>query len=401
MNILFLAHRIPYPPKKGDKIRSFHEIRCLAERHQIALVCLADDKDDLPYAAMLEPYCQSVDVVYLAPWLAKLRSLCYLPTHRPLSLPYFYSRRLQQLVNHKLRAEPFDVVLVYSSSMAQYVEHVHNLPRVMDFVDLDSDKWAQYAKHTTFPYACVYRVESRRLRTYEAVIARSFEHSLLVSPNEVADFQHMVSVEAPISAISNGIDIEQFQPAAEPYDPHRLVFTGAMDYFANVETMLYFVREILPLIQRVIPDVTLHVVGSKPTAEIRRLAQSHANIVVTGFVEDIQPYVLQSAVFVAPMRIGRGINNKILEAMAMGVPVVTSSIGFAGIPGTAGQDLFVEDQPEAFAQQVIRLMQDPALRQQLAVRGRQVVEAQSDWKTNIEQLETILQDVVQAFAQKR
>ena len=396
MNILFLAHRIPYPPTKGDKIRSFHEIRFLSQRHNISLVCLADDENDLQYSRDLEEYCQSVDVVYLSPRLAKLRALCYLPSKIPLSLPYFFSKQLQTIVDQKLREECFDVIFVYSSSMAQYVEHVHGVPRVMDFVDIDSDKWTQYAKHTSFPYSVVYRSEGRRLRAYEASVAKSFAHSLLVSPKEAEDFRALVSSEAIVSSVSNGIDLQMFKPSQEPYNPHRLTFVGAMDYFANVETMLYFVQEILPFIQQAIPEVMLYIVGSKPPVEITRLAEHHANIIVTGFVDKIQPYMEKTAVFVAPMRIGRGINNKILEAMAMGVPVVSSSLGFDGIPGIPGQDLFVEDEPEAFASQVVRLMKEPDLRKQFSLRGRQVVEAHCDWESNLKYLEAILLQLVQA-----
>ena len=401
MNILFLAHRIPYPPTKGDKIRSFHEIRFLSQSHQISLLCLADDENDLQYSRHLEMYCHSVDVIYLAPHLAKMRALCYLASKTPLSLPYFFSKKLQAIVDRKIQEEHFDLIFVYSSSMAQYVEHVHNIPRVMDFVDIDSDKWSQYAEHTSFPYSAVYRSEGRRLRAYEALIADSFDHSFLVSPKEAEDFRALVSTENPVSSINNGIDMETFTPSREPYEPNRLAFVGAMDYFANVETMVYFVREILPFIQQALPEVILYIVGSKPSPEIGRLAEHQSNIIVTGFVDDIQPYVKKAAAFVAPMRIGRGINNKILESMAMGVPVVSSSIGFEGIPGVPGEDLFVEDEPEAFARQVVRLMQEPDLRRQLSLRGRQVVESHCAWESNLKNLETILLQLVQKQQQTR
>lgn len=396
MNILFLAHRIPFPPIKGDKIRSFHEIKLLSQKHRISLVCLADDKRDLQYADNLHSYCQSVDVVYLSPIQAKLQALLALFTSRkPLSLPYFFSKTLYSIVQQKLREQQYDIILIFSSSMAQYVTHIHEIPKVMDFVDVDSDKWAQYAKYARFPYSYIYRLESRRLRSYEAFIAKTFQYSIFVSPKEKEDFQKSVGSEARVEAIAHGIDITMFHPSDEPYDPNRLVFTGAMDYFANVETMLYFVREILPLIQQKIPHVILYIVGSKPAPEIIRLGEQYTNIVVTGFVEQIQPYVIQSAVFVAPMRIGRGINNKILEAMAMGVPVITSSLGFEGIPGEPQRDIFVADDPHEFARYTCTLMLNPEQRKAVAIRARKTIEEQCNWEKNIEQLEMLLENVQQ------
>lgn len=394
MNILFLSHRVPYPPNKGDKIRSFNEIKFLSRRHRISLLCLADNIKDLQYDHEMKKYCHSVDIVFLPSYRSKLRSLLYLLSKTPLSLPYFFSKELQSIVFQKLRENPYDLIFVFCSSMAQYVEYVQHIPKVIDFVDVDSEKWAQYALHVKFPYTYVYRSESNCLRKYEEFIAKTFQHGFFVSPKEVEDFRNLVYSCPALTPILSGVDATMFQPSPEPYDPKALVFTGAMDYFANVETMLYFSREILPLIQESIPDVKLYIVGSNPSAEIKKLEKSHSNIIVTGYVEQVQPYVLKSAVFVAPMRIARGINNKILEAMAMGVPVVTSSFGFEGIPAGPGKDIFVEDQPDCFARQVVQLMTDAELRKTVSVNVRKVIEENCNWDKNLEKLENILLEVV-------
>ncbi len=390
MNILFLSQRVPYPPNKGDKLRAFHEIRFLSQRHTISLVCLADDPNDLQHTSTLKEYCQSVDIVYHPESRAKIRSLFYLFSRVPLTLPYFYSKKLQTIVRQKLRESRYDLIFVYCSSMAQYVEQVHHIPRVIDFVDLDSEKWVQYASHTQFPYNYVYRSEGKRLRKYEERLAKTFQHCFFVSDKEVQDFQELVCSCPTVTPILVGVDSEVFHPSPEPYDPTSLVFTGTMDYFANVEAMLYFVREVLPHIQQSIPEVKLYIVGSRPSAEIQELGKEHAHIIVTGYVDQVQPYVLKSAVFVAPMRIARGVQNKILEAMAMGVPVVTTSLGFEGVTGVPGRDLFVEDHPERFAQQVVQLMTDPELRKHVSLNARQLVEEYYNWDKNFEQLERIL-----------
>ena len=397
MNILFLTQRVPYPPNKGDKLRAFHEIKFLSRKHQITLSCLADNRRDVQYKDELKNYCQSVDIVYLPSYQSNLRSLCYLFSKTALSLPYFYSKELQSTVELKLRENRPDLIFVFSSSMAQYVEHVQHIPRVMDFVDVDSEKWAQYALYAKFPYKYVYQAESKRLRIYERFLAKTFQHGFLVSKKETNDFWNIVSEKAVLTAISNGVDDKMFQPSLEPYDPNTLVFTGAMDYFANVETMIYFSREILPYIQKAIPAVKVYVVGSNPSTELKKLAKKYSNIIVTGYVDQVQPYVVKSAAFVAPMRIGRGINNKIIEAMAMGVPVVTNSLGLEGIQAVPGRDLFVEDSAENFARQVLQLMTDTDVRKRIAVNARKTILDYYNWEKNLEKLENILLDVVTDF----
>jgi sugar transferase (PEP-CTERM/EpsH1 system associated) len=279
--------------------------------------------------------------------------------------------------------------------MAQYVEHLRNIPKVIDFVDVDSEKWVQYAQYSKFPVAPIYRSEGERLRKYEKLIAETFQHCFCVSEKEAEDFQRFVGPCPTISSVSNGVDHNFFKPSSEGYDSTSLVFTGAMDYFANVEAMLYFTREIYPQIHKEIPESTLYIVGSNPSKDILKLAEKYPNIIVTGHVDRVQPYVLKSAVFVAPMRIARGIQNKILEAMAMGVPVVTTSLGFEGIKAVPGNDLFVEDTPQRFAAQVLQLMQDEDLRKTIARNAQKVVEENYRWDKNLEKLEDILLEVVQ------
>lgn len=391
MKILFLAQRVPYPPNKGDKLRSFHQIKYLSQNHDIDLVCLSDNEKDLKSSQGLQAYCRTVDVISLPKFKSNLQSGIALLTGTPLTLAYFHSRQLQAVVNRKLHEESYDVIFVFCSSMAQYVERRTETPRVIDFVDVDSEKWLQYATYAKFPMNWLYRLECRRLRKYEAKIAMAFQHSFFVSAKETEDFRQLVCHCETITPILNGVDLDAFSPSKAPYDPKKLVFTGAMDYFANVEAVLYFVREILPHIQKRIVDVKFYVVGSNPTKEITELPKSHPNVIVTGFVEAVQPFVQESAVLVAPMRIARGVQNKILEGMSMGVPVVTTSLGFEGITATPGKDLFVEDDPQRFANQVLELMQNADLRKHASDRSRETVKLNYSWSANLEKLERILE----------
>ncbi len=394
MNILFLTQRVPYPPNRGDKLRAFNEIKLLARNHRIFLTCLADDERDLAHKAALLEFCASVDIVYNPPIFAKIRSLAHLISTKPLTLPFFSSNRLRQIVREKIEHERIDVLFAYCSSMAQYIDRAPHLPKIIDFVDVDSEKWAQYAKRSHFPRSWVYAAESRRLRKYERWLAETFQYSIFVSEQEKRDFQRLVCNVPTLTALPNGVDRELFHPSATPPAPNTLIFTGAMDYFANIETVIYFVRNVLPKIRESIPDVVLYIVGSRPAEEVLQLGRDDPNIIVTGFVESVLPYMHKAAAFVAPMRIARGLQNKILEAMASGVPVVTSSLGYEGISAKSGEDVLVEDEPERFAQQIARLLKEPQLRQQLSQNGQKVIEQHYNWETNLQRLEQILVDII-------
>lgn len=390
MKILFLTHRVPYPPNKGDKLRAFNILKYLSKNYSISLLCLADNAEDLNYGNELRKYCKSVNIIPINKFWAKMRSLFCLFSKLPLTLAYFYSRKLKKLVKEKVESENFDVIFIYSSSMAQYALGINGIPKIMDFIDVDSDKWGQYAQYAKFPQKIIYKVEQRRLKRYEEIIANSVEHCIVTSKIEAEVFRSFIP-GMQISAISNGVNFEYFKPNSFNYEEKRLIFTGQMDYFANVDGILYFNREILPLIKKKIANVKLYIVGNKPAKDIVNLAKE--DVVITGFVEDVRSYIQKSAVCVVPLRIARGIQNKILEAMSMGVPVVTTSQACQGIDVCPGEDIFIEDSPEGFANRVIDLLKDRDLRKQMAMRGRKTIEAKFKWNKNLEQIDKILQKI--------
>lgn len=440
MKILYIAHRIPYPPNKGDKIRSFNEIKYLSQRHEIHLACLVDDPKDLKYVDNLKKYCKTVNVVLINPKLARLKGILYLFSKKPLSVPYFYSKKLQQTINHLLSTNNYDAILCFSSPMAEYVfrsvvhsrwsiDHGNKLStidqqpstnnhqpatKIMDFVDVDSDKWLQYSKYTKFPYSWIYRLEAHRLARYEQTIAESFDHSIFVSKKEAELFQKQNPHIMNITAISNGVDLEHFNPelvdslwsvangdkldhplATNNHQPTTinqhpiLLFTGAMDYFANTDGVKWFVSEVFPLIKREIPLAKFYIVGSRPTKEVRKLAD-HNGVLVTGFVEDIRKYLAKATIYVAPLRIARGIQNKILEAMAMGIPVVATPTAFEGIEAESGRDLIVEEDPEKFSHQVIKLLKGHDLKEYFRNNARKLTESNYSWSRNLKILESII-----------
>ena len=221
------------------------------------------------------------------------------------------------------QSEQYDLIYIYSSSVAQYVLGVPGIKKIMDFIDVDSDKWQQYSKCANLLSRGIYGVESHRLRRYEEKIAKAVDHCIAVSDQEIAKFKSFIQ-SGKFTAVSNGVDFEYFKFDSGDYEKNRLIFTGTMDYFANVEAVLYFCKNILPLIKKDVPDVKLYIVGANPVKVIRGLA-NNKDIFVTGFGEDKRQHLARAAVCVAPLRIGRGIRNKVLEAMSAGVPVVTTS----------------------------------------------------------------------------
>ncbi|MDX9710101.1 MAG: TIGR03087 family PEP-CTERM/XrtA system glycosyltransferase [Trichloromonas sp.] len=398
MKILYLCHRIPYPPNKGDKIRSFNEVRYLAARHELDLLCLADDPGDLKYRADLEKICRRVAVFPLYPTRAKARGLLSLVKGNSLSAGYFHQRDMQRCCDRWLQEGDYDAVLCFSSTMAEYLFHAASLakgPRkVMDFCDVDSDKWLQYAAESRAPLSWLYRLENRRLADYERRIYREFGHSLLISEAEARLFRGICPEARNVAVIPNGVDYNYFSPGHDlprvlPAEGPHLVFTGAMDYHVNVDGVLWFCREIWPLLKKDFPKLRFTIVGSKPTSAVLALAKLDG-VAVTGFVDDVRPYYRDADVCVIPLRLGRGVQNKVLEALAMGKAAVATAKANAGIQADEGTHLRLADAPRDFAAAVAALLRERGQRERLGENARRFVTERYDWATNMEQLEKLL-----------
>src|SRR5882724_4008052 len=370
MNILYICHRIPYPPNKGEKIRVFYQLRYLAAQHTVHLACLVDAPEDVQYVKALEQYCASIDAFYRPRIGAKLLALRALCTKQPLSVAAFYSAAFARKIRQRLQAEPIDRIVVGSSSMAVYFQQVSEIPKVIDFVDADSEKWRLFADYHPWVLSWIYRLEARRLAQYEIEVARTFDHTVFVTDREARLLRQHVP-ERPISVIPNGVDLEYFTPpqdAGGTTEPPMLVFTGAMDYFPNVDAVDYFCREIFPYVHEAVPAAQLYIVGRNPTKQVRQLSRQ-SNIIVTGAVPDVRPYLARARVAVAPLRIARGVQNKILEAMAMGLPVVGTTSATQGIEGAIGSDYLVADSVGAQVEAIASLLADPKRAHELGRRG--------------------------------
>jgi sugar transferase (PEP-CTERM/EpsH1 system associated) len=277
--------------------------------------------------------------------------------------------------------------------MAKYVLHIERIPKVMDFVDVDSDKWRIYAQYHRIPWSWLYRMEAQRLSRYENMVAQQCQHSIFVSKKEAEIFQERNADDA-VSVIPNGVDLEYFRPGRSPSltDNHNIAFTGAMDYTPNIDAVLFFYARIFPLIRISVPDAVFFIIGRNPPRKVRALG-SDQNVIVTGTVDDVRPYVLQAKVAIAPLRIARGIQNKVIEAMAMGVPVVGTSNAFQGILATVEDGVAVADDPVTFADEVIKLLRARENWEVRSRKTREYVRRSHVWKTHNARLEALLESL--------
>jgi sugar transferase (PEP-CTERM/EpsH1 system associated) len=394
--LLFLVHRIPFPPNKGDKVRSFHLLEFLASRHQVHLGAFVDSPEDVVHIPRLQKYCASSKVIEIRPALARLRSLAGLWTGEALTLRYYRDAAFGAWVRSVVREHGITKAVVFSSTMAPYALDLAQLRVVVDFVDVDSAKWSQYAQSRPWPLSAIYRREGTRLLAFERAVANATEASVFVTPAEAQLFRTLApECSARIHLAQNGVDTKYFSPEHElpnPFhaDEDAIVFTGAMDYWPNVDAVSWFAQEMLLEIVAQRPRARFYIVGIQPTPAVQALARD-PRIVVTGRVPDVRPYLRHARVVVAPLRVARGIQNKVLEAMAMARPVVVSAAAAGALSGVAATDFYVaEDAPE-FIRKTIALLDEERGRV-IGKAARERVLADYDWTKNLAPFDALLRD---------
>jgi len=389
--LLFLAHRIPFPPNKGDKIRSFNLLRHLSARYAIHLGAFVDDPDDWQYRDALKPYCASIKLLPLHPRRAKLASLVGLLSGEALTLPYYRNRELARWAHELAASGAVTRGLAFSSAMAQFMP-AGLTRRVLDMVDVDSDKWTQYAPTQRWPLSWLYAREGRKLAAWEARMAQDFDATLLVSNAEAALLQQRApAAQHKIGAFENGVDADYFSPAHDypnpyPADVQGVVFTGVMDYWPNVDAVSWFAERIFPAVRVAVPGAQFTIVGSHPTEAVLELARQ-PGVVVTGSVPDVRPWLAHAACAVAPLRIARGVQNKVLEAMAMARPVVASAQAAEGIRAEAGRDFTLALGEADFAHAVVAQLQVVSS----AAPARDCILAHYDWARNLSTIDPLFE----------
>ena len=398
MRILYVCHRFPYPPKRGGTIRPFNMIKHLHQSgHEVVVCSLTRSDEQTKEAQGIARFCTEFHLGQVDNRLQMLRMLATLPTPLTASASFFHSTLLQRKIRGLLAEQKFDLIFVHCSSVAHYVEHVRGIPKVLDFGDMDSEKWLEYAQHKPFPLSLGYWWEGRRLLAEEKRLAQRFDFCTTITRPEhqtLLDF----GVDTPSDWFPNGVDNDFFMPIEEVgYDPDTIVFLGRMDYFPNQQCMFDFCSEVLPLLKARRPSVKLQIVGADPSAAVRKLGDI-PGVTVTGSVPDVRPYVTRAALTVAPLRIARGTQNKILEAMAMGVPVVCSAIAAGGVDAIPGQHLHAADAPAAQCDAILRILDDPQERERLSRAGRARVLSNHDWPNSMKRLDSVIERCVGSFA---
>lgn len=400
MNILYLCHRFPFPPKRGGKIRPFNMIRHLSKiGHSVTVCSLARSYEEAQDGRGIAPYCDSHEMGHVKDWLQVIRMVARLPMRTPSSMGFFYSPDLARRVSSLLTSKTWDLIFVHCSSVAQYVEHVQDVPKILDFGDMDSQKWLEYAHHKPLPFSIGYQLEGRKMLAAEKRLALRFD---LCTATTRAEWETLQGIEsgADTDWFPNGVDADYFCPVDASYDANTISFIGRMDYYPNQECMVRFCEQVWPLLKSHRPTLKLLIVGADPSKAIRKLGDMDG-VTVTGSVPDIRPFVRKSALMVAPLNIARGTQNKILEAMAMGVPVVTSSAAAGGVDAEAKLHFLVADTPDAYARAILGIVENPNERARLAESGRLRMLSHHAWPRSMVRMDRLIERGIQNFSKSR
>lgn len=398
MDIVFLSHRVPFPPNKGEKIRTFHQIKFLAQRgHRIQVLAPVAGEEDIRHMASLkQDYCQQT---FHAPQPGPLSYLRGLLTGQALSVSHFYLPALQRQLDQLLAAQKVDAIVCTSSSMAEYVFRSEPLRRagnqrpalVMDFMDLDSDKWRQYQKLKSFPMTLVYGREAKLIARYEQKIHQAFDACLFISQNEVDLFMQNNPELGRVHVVANGMDTETFRPAAgpKPQQGPNFLFTGVMDYLPNEDAVVWFVEGAWEQVRARYPDAQFFIAGMNPSHKVKALSR-FPGIVVTGFVDDIREYFDKAHIFIAPFRLARGVQNKVLQAFGCALPTITTAMGCEGINCKPGEHVLVADTLEQTLAQIDWVMTHPEEAARIGRNAHDLMQREYSWNGKLAALESIL-----------
>lgn len=389
MKILFICHRFPFPPKRGGKIRPFNIIRHFARHHDVTVYSLVRSAQEGEEGEGLGEHCKRYEMVRVADPFQVLRMVARLPSPIPSSFGYFYSAQLKRRIDAALAREHFDLIFVHCSSMARYVEQVTDIPKILDFGDMDSQKWHEYARVQHAPLAWGYALEAAKLEREEARLARHYDVSTVTTRAEWETLDGM-QTGAATDWFPNGVDSEYFAPSAQSYEADRLVFVGKMDYYPNQAAMQSFCRDVMPALRAKRPSIRLSIVGADPPHAIKKLGEL-PGVDVTGSVPDVRPYMHDAALMVAPLTIARGTQNKILEGMAAGVPVVSSRIAAGGVDAIAPEHFLVAATPTEYVEAIMRVLDDRTERERLASAGRARMLSHHAWPQSMHRLEGIVE----------
>ncbi len=411
MNILLITEGTPFPIYSGSAIRLYPPLRILARQHTIGLCSISRNQQEVQYIDELHKVFSFINVINVQgkgkrEWKGRILNILSLNPEPIIDKQYpLFHKQVTDTIRKIIQNEEIDVVYTHRLNMAQYTNDIVGVSKVLDLVDSEFlFSWRELTKNNISFSKYYVRELFDLIRTakWEARIPRFHDATLVVSPKDLQVIRCLCpSAKSRIQVIPNGVDIAYYSPAKyqEEISPETVIFHGHMSYPPNVDAMLFFCNKIMPMVIEAFPDLRLLIVGKNPSPEIRRL-QSIKNVEVTGFVEDIRPFLSTSNVCIYPLRRGGGIRNKILEAMAMGKPVITTSIGAEALCAVHGKHLMVEDHPDGFAHCIIELLRNERLRNQLGFCARQLVVKQYSWERTADQFEDLYTRLMEARRSK-
>lgn len=400
-NILYLVHRLPYPPDKGDKVRSFNLLKHLLASHRVFLGAFLDDSADEVHVPILSELCVDARIVNLSKNKAKIKSIAGFFLGESLTINYYKNNEMSQWVKTIYAEENIDATIVFSSAMAQFVPESKYSSTLVDFVDVDSEKWKQYSQARSWPMSWVFEREGRYLLDFEKLISKNVKQTFLVTNEEVKLFEKLApTASGRVSSLMNGVDDVYFSPIDDRPSPFpmvdsenvemSIVFTGAMDYWPNIDAVEWFSKSIFPKLLSEYKNIHFYIVGRNPTSAVQALASK--NVTITGTVSDVRPYLQHATVVVAPLRVARGIQNKILEAMAMAKPVVASDSCVAVIGAKEGVEIFSAENEVMFLEKIKKLLQHPDEARLLGLAARAKVMSDFSWNAHLGVIDQYITD---------
>lgn len=387
-SILYLANRVPYPPDKGDKIRTFHQIEYLSRSHDVYCGCFAESRNELDHAQVLRKWCREVIAIPWRPVSAAIGALPKWLCGRPLTEAAYSSRAMRREVARLSACVELDAVVAFSSMMAPYASEVRAARRVVDLCDVDSEKWAYYARYAAWPLSSLWAIESRRIRVAELRCIERFDAVTLITEAERALLPGAIDAEH-VAIVGNGVQLDERLPTSPSKCGPIVGFPGTMDYAPNVQAVMAFARDVWPRVLRVVPSAWFHVIGRRPTRAVLELSRL-PGVRVTGEVESVSVELLKCRVIVAPLRIARGIPNKVLEAMSARRPVVASTAVARTIRAMPGRDWLIADDPADVARSVVTLLRRDGLCDAIGDGGRGFIKAHHDWEREMTRFEQIV-----------
>lgn len=393
MKILFVANRIPYPPYRGDKLKIYNLAKRLCKNNDLYLITFAETPKDLTYKPELEKIFKTVKIVYLPKWQSFLNCFLSIFSGVSLQIAYFRSRKMKRTIEDFILKNKIDVIHTQHLRMAQFTLDA-GIPKILDLPDAFSLYWKRRIENTNnFLLRFFEKIEYKRLYKYEKNILKSFNLGLVCS---VEDLVYMQAEHgySNVALLRNGVDLETFANARHDYEINDvLLFTGNMNYAPNVDAVIYFTKDILPKVLKKNKDVKFIIAGQKPVKQVENLVSE--NVIVTGFVKNLGDYYQKASVVVSPLRFGAGTQNKVLEAMAMGIPVVCSNVGFAGLEVQNGEGVFMETDPQTFADKIIELLLSEKMRETCGTKGKELAKTRFSWDIIASQLENYCRELAE------